>query len=280
MFSSREIAVALWLVIGLTWFSRYPAVRKAARNVVRSFLAWKILVSCAFLLAWTSIAVWLLFTLGMWTTSLLKDTILWFCFGGFVMMFSSLTAKDDENIFGTFLRDSVKIVVVLEFLVSAYTFSLPIELVLVPALTFVGMIQVVADSRQDFAPVARLTGWIQAIAGFVIVGYAIRMAVSDYATLRSLDTARQILLTPILSVILAPAVYILLLVSAYETLFMRVRLGKVPNPRFYRVVRRRLIQRLGFRVGRVRIFTRRHAFEVSRAKTQQDLDLLFVRAGV
>ncbi len=273
MFTNREIAVTIWLGVVLLWSVTKPPIRTSLLGVIRAFFAWKILASVTFLATCTVAAVWLLHQSGFWTLTILKETVLWFCLTGLVLMFSAMTSDHDENVLQASLRDSVKFIIVFEFLVSEYTFPLAAELVLVPVLTFIAMVNVVAESREEHASAAKLLGWVQAIAGLAILIYAVRAAASDLATLNNFDTARKILVAPVLSILLAPAIYMVLLVSTYETLFLRLRWPERDRD-FLSFAKRRLIGYLGLSVRRIRAFMRGPASKLTAVRTREELELL------
>lgn len=104
---------------------------------------------------YTGAAVMLLAAIGLWNVSLLKDTIVWLCVNAMAMMMRIITSDDAENIFRKILTDSFKIVIVLEFLVNTYAFSLPTEFVFVPILTLLAMVDVFVRSDEKYSAVAK-----------------------------------------------------------------------------------------------------------------------------
>ena len=61
-------------------------------------------------------------------TSLVKDTIYWLFFIGIVLMSNFITSREAQNLFRQTLIKSLKLVMIIEFIVNSYTFSLLGEL--------------------------------------------------------------------------------------------------------------------------------------------------------
>jgi len=214
-FNNRELATAFWLLVFAVWLLRESKIRRSIGGVFRVFWHFKIVASVCMMLLYVTGMVAFLVAIGMWEVGLLKDTIVWFFVGAIPIMMRFATADDANNIFRKILMDSIKIVIMLEFLVNTYTFPLVGELILIPLLTFIVMIDAVASMNEEYAIVARLAKGIQMVAGFVILGVAVNRAVADFQNLKSLDTFRSIALAPLLSVLMFPFIYIMLVISKY-----------------------------------------------------------------
>ncbi len=168
----------------------------------------------------------------------------------------------------------------IEYLVNTYTFALPIELLLVPMLAVIAMLDAVARTDAKYSAVAKLTMGLQTLFGLAIVVFAIHKAVSYRDTFQTLDALRAIALVPVLSILFIPCIYVLFLVSSYEQLFLRLKLGPQKDPRLVRYARYRLIRHLGLHPQRVRAFTRAHVLDLMQANTRVEVDkLMEPRAG-
>jgi hypothetical protein len=245
--------------------------------MLRAFCHTKILASVVLMLLYVLGLIEALHAVGMWNIGLLKDTIIWFFVGALAMMVRFATANDTENLFRRIVKDSVKIVIVLEFLVNTYTFPLAVELILVPILTFIAMIDAFTSMHEEYAIVAKITNGLQAVVGFVILGIALRRAVADWQTLNSLDTFRSIALAPVLSVCMFPFVYVMLVVSQYEQLFISLDFGTKKSPRLKRYMRRRVMMHAGLRLYRLRLLRKHHLVDLIHVQRNQDVERILVQ---
>ncbi len=209
VFSDREIATAIWLGALLAFALSKKTIREALINLVKTFFHWKIMTSVAYMILYAAGIIWLLYLAGFWTVSLLKDTVIWLFFG-MALAVSFVTSRKDEKVFRRILSDSVKIIVIVEFLVNTYTFSLPIELLMVPFAALIAMMDVVAKADVKYSSVAKFTTGLQVAIGLAILAVAVVKAAADFGSLLSIDSIRQVLLAPVLSVLFAPPIYLLL----------------------------------------------------------------------
>ena len=139
IFNSREIATGIWIIIGLSWALSKVAVRTSMLVLLRS--VFNPYLSTLVLLTWIYVAVlvFLLKLVGFWSTEFLKDSILWSLFSGLILVFRQIDSQENRTVFSLIAKDSLKLVVALQFLTNTYTFHLAIELLLVPFWTILGM---------------------------------------------------------------------------------------------------------------------------------------------
>lgn len=277
--TTRELATAIWVGAFAVWALTLKQVRRSAAGVLRALFRWKLLAILVGLAAVAVGSVQVLALVGLWEASLLKDAVFWLVFSGATLAFSSLADSADEGGLGSALREQLKVIVLLEFLVATYTFSMPVEMVLVPFAVLVGVVHAVAETREEFLPIRKFFNGILAVTGLVILGFTVSEAVRDLRGLGSLGTVRQLALPPALTVLAIPYVYLVLLVARYETLLLRLRVGP-KKPRSVRLYAGfRLFWRLGFSAKRVRLFTGRHAADLMRVQTRADVNSLLATAS-
>lgn len=277
-FNTRETATAIWLVIFAVWILQKPAIRESLGDVIRSFLQLKIVASTTLLFLYVVGLIACLRAVGLWSIGLLKDSIAWFLFGGLAMMLRFATATDPTNMFREVLSDSIKIVIVLEFLVNTYTLPLALELIMVPLLGVMAVVGAVVSGKEELAKVAKLVKGVLLVAGLVILVTSISMAVADIKNLGSLDTFRSIALAPLLSILTFPLVYLMIVASQYEQLFIRLDFGAVKSPSLKRYVRRRIMVYAGLSVGRLHYLFRNHLVDLMQVREEQDVDRLLTEA--
>jgi hypothetical protein len=273
-FNNREVAAGCW-VGALTLFAlAHRSVRESLHRVAAAFLRVKVALPFTLLGLYTVIATRVLEATGLWTGPLLKDTILWFLFSGVALVAGVVTGEQSEDLLKRVLRDNLKVIVLLQFLVATYTFSLPIELALVPLVSVLATIGVVAKSDQQLTAVARLARSLQAFVGVTVISSAIVKTATHYSEVGNFGTVRQLLLAPVLSVLLIPFVYALGLYARYELLFLRLRLGPDTDRSLKLYARWRLIRHLRLNLRRVTAFLHVHGPELTSIRSRADLDRL------
>jgi uncharacterized membrane protein len=238
-------------------------------------LSWKVLLPIGVMAAYTAFLAGALRLIHLWNAQLIKETLLWFLLAAVPLLVDAVGQRDPETFFKKAVSDALKVIVVFEFLVGTYTFSLPVEIVLVPVLAFLAAAEAYAGMKPEYAGAARLTGTILAIFGLVIVGSAIARAVGDLSGLANLHTLQQVALGPLFSIAVIPLLYAFTLISQYESLFIRIGPVNEPLPgdiKWY--ARRSLILHLRFSAARVATFLRSHGLQLMRIRSKEDIDEL------
>lgn len=211
-------------------------------------------------------------SMGMWSLDLMKDTIVWFLFGGIPLAFSSFASRsNDYHFFGTFL-DTIRVTVLVEFLVNEYTFSLPVEFVFVPFVTIILMLRGYASAFEEYSQVHSILGWMQGIIGLAILAFVVSRAISNIDSLLTIHTAQELLLTPMLSLLLLPFVYAVLIYLSYDSLFVVLEAGQSKDDDLARYAKRCLLLHLKLSVAAIRKFHRKHGYRLSQIQTKDDVN--------
>lgn len=241
IFNNREIATAIWLVVLFIFMLAKKEIRKSLLDVIKAFFKIKILIPVILMIIYIFGTLLVLYQINLWDISLLKDLIIWFIFTGLVLVFNSITSKKEESFFRKYIIDNIKIVIIIEFIINTYTFSLMGELFFIPFMTIIAMLDVVAKSDIKYLSVSNLLKGVQIIIGILILVYALFNAISDYNNLGSFGTIKDFLLAPLLTLIFLPFVYITVLISKYELLFIRMEFGSKKSKKLQKYMKRKII---------------------------------------
>lgn len=249
-------------------------LRKSLLDVIKAVSDRRILTLVSLMLLYIAGVVGILYTINLWHVSLLKDTILWFLFTGVVLAFSQVTSNDEENVFSSIFTDSLKVIILFEFLVNTYTFPLAVELILMPIATVVVLVGDLARRDKSDAAIATLMSGLQVVIGFSVLLYAAMRAISEFHDLWTINTVHSLLLAPLLSLLFVPFIYLVLVYIGYDSLFVRLRVGCEKERALQRYTKRRLIMHLGVNLTKIRAFYRAYALDLMRIQTRGDLDKL------
>lgn len=116
----------------------------------------------------------------------------------------------------SWIADSLKLTVVLEFIAGNYTFSLPVEMVFVPALACVGILAALAGTKQEYAPVKKLLDGLLVIVGIWLFAHGIFLIVENWNDFAQLSTLRDFYTVPLLALVFIPFAYAVHLFARYE----------------------------------------------------------------
>lgn len=225
IFSTREIALIIWLFIFLIFVSRTKEVRGSIVEVIKAFFNRKLFLAFSTLLVHVLFVISLLFYLGFWDISLLKDTIIWLLFSGFILFIRMNKAKD-VNYFLELIKDNIKIIIVWEFMFNFYTLSLVGELVFIPLISLLTTMQAFAEdsSKQEVnhEKVFILCKKVLEFIGIVMFCYVIYKTITEYKLLFSVTNLKSFILPVLLVLLTIPYFYLLSLYMIYENFIVIV----------------------------------------------------------
>ncbi len=217
--NNRETATLIWLGIVLVALLPKADLRSALWDFVKVAARPSILGLVAALAAWTFGLVALADAVGLWEDDLRNDAIVWLVTVGIALLFSPRRVAED-GFFRQTVGRAVGVTVFVEVFVNLAVFSLPVELLLLPALSFVAMLAVVSERQAEHAPVHRLANAVLTMAG---LGFAAYVAVRLVGDFDAGSTGRAFLLPVWLMLGTLPLVYLVGLWSAYRHAFIRIR---------------------------------------------------------
>lgn len=224
IFNNREIAIGIWSCIFLAWGLRNVEVRESLKGVFSALLHKAIVLPFILMAIYVGFLVYFLFDVGLWNTSQLKNTILWFLFVAATSFFTINNINEDANYFKESLKSHIKIIVLLEFIVAFYNFSLLAELVIIPIATFLTALLVYAELKEEHQQVAKLLNNILAILGTLAIFYCFYQLTLNFGNFAKLETLMDFIIPVLLSVLLLPFIYFLSRYALYESILIRVNI--------------------------------------------------------
>lgn len=251
IFNSREIASIIWLVtIGLI-LQFNKSTRQASVSLIRAFFQWKITLIILLAISYSAIIVWVLWIINFWEQALLKDTVFWFVGSGFFILMNLNKAEKEKNFFKNILWDNLKLILILEFVINFHQFSLLTEMIILPVLAFLAMLQVVAEREERTKIVKTLIDWIFVIITVIFLIVSIRDIINDINGFANYSNLKSFLLPVILSISFLPCAYLIALFMNYEMLF--VRLGfYLKNKGDLRFAKFRTLKKCGLQISKIR----------------------------
>ncbi len=275
MFNNREVALAIWLGIFTICILCYSPVRNTLPRLLRAASSWKILLSLALALGYTIAIVFVLHQFGIWRVGHTKDTVYWFLFTAIAMFANQVTASDHKGFAREIVVDSFAPTILVEVVVTAHSFPLLIELLLVPAVVFIAAMEAVSERRNDVKPVLGCCRLFTALIGITLFGFGLYDVVAQFKTVFTFTNGVDILITSVLSIAFIPFVYAVLVVSAYENIFLWLRIGQTKPDGLARAARWRVFKTCGINLTKLKCFERTSARQLRLVTSQSDLDDLF-----
>lgn len=226
IFSSREIAASIWIIIFCVYSLVNPNVRQSAYKVFQALRHKSIICSILSLFAYVSLITYFLYICRLWDINLLKDTCIWVLFTALNILLNVHKARD-FTFFKQLMTGNIKIALAIEFLFNFHTFPLIIELIILPLITLLVLIQsyIMREQNQKYEDKITVSCIDQtlSLAGYIMFIYVLWMTVKDYQNLFSIASLKTFLLPILLTTLSIPYFYIIALIIEYDSVLMIIR---------------------------------------------------------
>ena len=222
VFTTRELAMFIWFLIFCIASFLNNKIRKSIINVIKCLLSIKLVVPFFMLFLYTCILTLILQLFCIEITKFIKDILLWFIFAGIPFSYSSISKDIDSVYFKKYIFDNIKVIAVLEFMVSTFTFKLWIELIIIPIIIIISVLDAVTEMKEEYKSVHKFLSYILSLIGIYIILSSLCVAIDTYYNYTIVDLVISFFIPFIFSIFFIPVTYIFVLYARYETLFCRM----------------------------------------------------------
>ena len=220
--STREWATLIWGCIFMLYVLCHREIRKSLWNVIVIFSDKKLRILWGIILLYVLTITMVFCYLPIWENIYIKDIIIWFLFSGLIYCMNAVSSEADETYIKKMLKDNLKFTMILEFFMSTFTFNIWIELAIIPVITIITVMNVIAERKEEYKSVHKLLDSILAIAGFWIFYETIKIGINEYRQLNIINTLVSFIIPIVYLILIIPLEYALELYSKYELLFLRM----------------------------------------------------------
>lgn len=268
LLNNREAAGLLWVaVVGgfvLTRPNRQSVLRSLG-GVFRTLVGPKLLLPLFAYGAWLTAAVWLASTVGLWTADLVKPTVLWGLFAGLAFYFNVTKPLKEDAYFKRAFIGAIGASALVEFVVNLKSFPLAVELITQPLVAVLAMTAIVARQNPEQQIVVKVSNVVTAGYGLMALAWATWSVLSNWHQVATTSLALELLMPVWLTPVALGFVYVLAIVMAYESAFMRIDWNAKGRSTWRLKAALLLTARLRLRV--LRRLPGRPSFEASRKTT-------------
>ena len=258
IFSTRELATAFWvgailIAVGMAIVTN-KKIRQGFIGVLKCFFNRKLRKLWEIYLLYIGIITLMFSRFPIWKNIYLKDIILWTLFSGLTICMNAVAGEADEKYISKVLKDNIGFTVVTEFLLSTFTFSFWVELIIIPITTVIVLFDTVAEHKSDAIAVHKLLQDVMAFAGLCVILQTVRVGILEYRELNVINTLVSFFITIVYLLLVTPLEYAFELYSKYEMLFIQMHF-KEPSDKMVRRKRHlKVIKVCGLSVKRIMLF--------------------------
>ena len=254
--STREWATLIWGCIFMLYVLCHREIRKSLWNVIVIFFDKKLRILWEIILLYVLTITIVFCYLPIWENIYIKDIIIWFLFSGLIYCMNAVSSEADETYIKKILKDNLKFTMILEFFMSTFTFNIWIELAIIPVITIITVMNVIAERKEEYKSVHKLLDSILAIAGFWIFYETIKIGINEYKQLNIINTLVSFMIPIVYLILIIPLEYILELYSKYEVLFLRMTFKEEQDKRIRLHHRIAILRECNFSVRKILLFQR------------------------
>lgn len=270
--SSRERATLIWITIFFLYIITHKEMRKCLWQLVVIIFEEKLRVLWEIILLYVLVITMPFYYSAVWKSIYIKDIVIWFLFSGVIYCANAVSNEADENYIGKVLRENLKITIVLEFLMSTFTFSIWAELLIIPIVTIISLMSVCSENKEEYKSVHRLCDVILAILGFWMFYETINLGIREYATLDIADTMISFFIPIIYMFLIIPLEFGLEIYSKYENLFSSILFMENKNKKFKHRVR--IISTCKFSIRKILLFQKKYMGKMYIGMKDEEFDNL------
>ncbi|WP_430971803.1 hypothetical protein [Sunxiuqinia rutila] len=259
-FNNREIALIFYLFLFILWNLTQKKIRESIFCVIGALFVKQIFISILCLLIYITIVVCGLSLLGLWNSSLIKDTIYWSFGVGFILMMDSNKALQEKHYFKKFLLENIKVFMIIEFILGLYVFGIITEFILMPIVIFLSISLAYTEVYEEHKQVRN---FLLKIFGAIAIFYIIYSGFKIYQNFKDLanyDNLRALIFPAIMTILFLPFAYFYVLYSHYESLFIRVGFFLKDNKSLRRFAKWRILFSVNFSLKKLKLITPGYLF--------------------
>lgn len=260
--STREWATLIWGCIFMLYVLCHREIRKSLWNVIVIFFDKKLRILWEIILLYVLTITMVFCYLPIWENIYIKDIIIWFLFSGLIYCMNAVSSEADETYIKKILKDNLKFTMILEFFMSTFTFNIWIELAIIPVITIITVMNVIAERKEEYKSVHKLLDSVLAIAGFWIFYETIKIGINEYKQLNIINTLVSFMIPIVYLILIIPLEYILELYSKYEVLFLRMTFKEEKDKRIRLHHRIAILRECNFSVRKILLFQREYMIQM------------------
>lgn len=258
IFSTRELVTAFWvgailIAVGMAIVTN-KKIRQGFIGVLKCFFNRKLRKLWEIYFLYIGIITLMFSRSPIWKNIYLKDIILWTLFSGLTICMNAVAGEADEKYISKVLKDNIRFTVVTEFLLSTFTFSFWVELIIIPITTVIVLFDTVAEHKSDAIAVHKLLQDVMAFAGLCVILQTVRVGILEYRELNVINTLVSFFIPIVYLLLVTPLEYAFELYSKYEMLFIQMHFKEPSDKMVQRKRHLKVIKACGLSVRKIILF--------------------------
>lgn len=266
--NNRELALLIWMFLLFLWVAFTTNFLKNAGKILQSFFWSKLTPYFLVVATYVTGIVYFLFKIHLWDLSQLKNTVLWHFTVGVASLFH-ITDKDKRNYLNATIKDVLSLTAILQFLIGVYSFSLIVELILMPLVVIITGMAVIAKSNKEYHKLIPALRKVTVLIGLILICYSLFKIIADFKSFANQSTLTDFLVPAVLSFLFLPMLYIMSIVVTHDDVFTGID-KRIKYPELQRYAKWKTL--LYVHVNKNDLYRWRKLLPLQHIKSRNDID--------
>lgn len=223
IFSTRERATTIWTLIFIIIFLKKKETRESIRDIINILFSKSIMFPFIIIMMYSSLLLFIGFKLDINSYINLKEVAIWLLFSGVPLCYSAALKTPNKDYYKEIINENIKFIILIEFIISTFTFSLITELIMIPFFMSLVILEAFTSREKEYEQINNIINYILGIVGTFILYKSFSLAMQNYRKLNFLESIVSIVIPIILSILYMPIVFLFGIWFNYDNLFFRVK---------------------------------------------------------
>lgn len=222
--STREFSILIWSIIIIAAIIIFGNSHKQILGVIKAFFARKLVYCYIVIGGYMFLMIQILNKTIFWETYLFKDFTIWLVGFAMVSFFNINKINTNSELLKRFLK-IFSTTIIIDFVINFFTFNLGWELIIIPVVSFIAILQYFAEINKEKTGYEKVSGflkWVLTIIGFSLLSYVIHKLYNNYNEILKINNLKSFLLPVILSVLYFPILLLFASIMKYENIFNEI----------------------------------------------------------
>lgn len=279
LFTNRELAIATWFILFIILISilsiHNKDLRKSIFDIFKTLLNKPLRLLIITLVIYFFVVTYLLSILSFWKNAYLKDIVLWFTLSGIYFVMKSVDSDNSGHYIRNYIKQNIQFSIFINFIVSYFTFSYFVELLLQLFLCLLIIFNVFTKEKIEYKIVYDLSNILLVILGLCFYAQAFGSILTQYDELLNFDTFVSFLITFIYMIVFIPLVFFFEIYAIYETLFLRLSFMTIKDKKLLIHRKWEIFKLCKLSIPRIRYFEKNFLFKFYQKISEEEVQSIY-----
>lgn len=279
LFTNRELAIATWFILFIILISilsiHNKDLRKSIFDIFKTLLNKPLRLLIITLVIYFFVVTYLLSILSFWKNAYLKDIVLWFTLSGIYFVMKSVDSDNSGHYIRNYIKQNIQFSIFINFIVSYFTFSYFVELLLQLFLCLLIIFNVFTKEKIEYKIVYDLSNILLVILGLCFYAQAFGSILTQYDELLNFDTFVSFLITFIYMIVFIPLVFFFEIYAIYETLFLRLSFMTIKDKKLLNHRKWEIFKLCKLSIPRIRYFEKNFLFKFYQKISEEEVQSIY-----